>query len=174
MVSTILGRVSSKEGTWLTGAEVTCGGATSNVLADGSYSLTGLSQGTCELKANLKGYTSVTREVNLLENGTLEVNLVLSKAVGNAKISGTVTDGNSSLPLGSGRVILVLPIANRYTDIDPHGHYEFSELTADTYKLYLSIRGYEELEAEVKVAEGQTLSHNFLCRQVRVEEPPWG
>ena len=174
MVSTIRGRVSSKGSTWLTGAEVSCGGATSNVLADGSYSLTGLSQGTCELKASLKGYTSVTEEVNLLENGILEVNLVLSKAVGNATISGTVTDGNSLLPLRSGRVIMVLPIANRYADIDLHGHYEFSELIAETYKLYLSVPGYEEQEAEVKVAECQMLSYNFSCRQVRVEDPPWG
>ncbi len=174
LVSNIRGRVSSEEGTWLSGAKISCGEVTSNALADGSYLLTNLSHGKCELEASLKGYTSIIKEVDVPENDTLEINLVLSKAVGNARIIGTVTDKDTSQPLRNGRVILILPIANRYSDIDVDGHYELSGLTAETYKLYLSVPGYEEQEAEETVAAGQTVFHNFSSRQVKMEEPPWG
>jgi hypothetical protein len=170
----VKGRVSSTEGTWLSGAIITCGKATTTALTDGSYTLSGLTPGAYELEARLQGYSGIRMSISIAQDEDLELNLVLTKKKGTSLIRGRVIDAETSQPLHDGKVILVMPISNRYSPINDDGRYLFSEVAEGNYSLHISIPGYVDDGVKITVPEGEPVVQDFICKSMNLEEPPWG
>jgi len=143
-------------------------------LADGSYLLGDLAPGTHDLEFSFQGYSTRRLSLQVPEKGEVKVDVVLQETIGEGKIGGTVIDSETSRPMREGKVILVLPIANKYAPISGDGHYEFSAVPPGTYKLFASVPGYEEQEAEVIVSNNEQIMRDLRCKRVKTEEPPWG
>ncbi|MEM2922309.1 MAG: carboxypeptidase-like regulatory domain-containing protein [Candidatus Bathyarchaeia archaeon] len=168
----ISGHVYSLGGATLKGAKVVCNGVETTTLADGFYVITGITPGTYVVRVSLQGFQSIGKNISLQEEETV-LDFYLPEAKGTAKIHGHVYN-ESKKPLTHGTIILVLPVTNKYTQIDAEGHYEFRDLPADTYTIATSIPGYEDCTAVLTVAEGEIKTCDFTCKSRRVEEPPWG
>ena len=172
----VSGHVHSLSKAALKDAEVTCFGKKTRTLADGFFSLNGLPAGKAKLEVTLQCFKSASKAVTLREGKETTAHLRLSPDTGEAKICGYVYDLESKKTVrGGGTVILVLPIANKYAHVDSKGFYEFAGLPNGSYKLAVSVHGYEENVATVTVSrKNETKKHDFFCRVQEVEEPPWG
>lgn len=77
-----------------------------------------------------------------------------------AAVNGVVTDSSSSEPL-AGVSLLLLPVEQvseaRVASTDDAGRFEFGGLSAGTYRLLVRHAGYEQLEYEFDLTEGQAL-----------------
>jgi len=159
----------------LRGAAVACGEIETKTLADGSFSLDSLDLGTYKVTVGLQGFNTASKAVTLKKGEEVTLDFSLSRATGTAKIHGRVYDVESKKAIGkAGSVILILPVANKYKDIDRNGHYEFENLPAGTYKILTSIPGYGSHDTSLKVTEGEKVTYDFPCRPIDIEEPPWG
>ncbi len=172
--SKIYGRVFSEGGAILSGAKITCDGFETTALADGTYLLDGVPPGEFEVKASLQGFKPESRRVSVKDGEAAVLNFSLAAAVGAGKISGHVYDEESGEPITDGTVILILPIANKYARINKDGYYEFANLSPGDYKLSASAPEYEDCEAALTVADGESKSHGFRCKARRAVEPSWG
>ncbi len=172
----VSGHVHSSNKAALKDAEVTCSGRKTRTLADGFFSLNGLPAGKAKLEVTLQGFKSTSKTVTLREGKETTAHFRLSPDTGEAKICGYVYDSETKKTVrGGGTVILVLPMANKYAHVDSKGFYEFASLPKGSYKLVVSVQGYEENVATVTVnRENETKNHDFFCRAQEVEEPPWG
>lgn len=169
------GHVHSKSGAMLSGAKVACDGFETITLADGFYIFKGMISGTFEVSANLQSFQPGKKEVTITDNNAAVVDFQLSPMIGTAKISGCVYDNESSEPLmNGGSVILILPISNRYVDIDANGHYEFVDLPAGTYKIFTSVQEFEDCEAVLDIADGESKNYDFHLKIRREVEAPMG
>ncbi|NWG10990.1 carboxypeptidase regulatory-like domain-containing protein [Candidatus Bathyarchaeota archaeon] len=172
--SKISGHVLSTSGAMLRGVRVTCNGTETKTLADGFFVLGGLHPGTYEVTVSLQRFKSASKTVSVQEGKDESLSFRLAEATENAKICGHVYDAESKKSIEhDGRVILILPVSNKYKAIK-NGYYEFDNLSAGTYKLYTSISGYEDCDATVTVADGETKNFDLFCKTKRTEEPPWG
>lgn len=175
MSTKISGCVRSTDGAMLQGAKVECHGMETRTLADGSFVFREISPGRQKVKVSLQGFKPTSKTVSIREGEEAVLDFQLSNAIGTAKIHGQVYDAESKKNIGQGgTVILILPTANKYRNIDKDGYYEFENLPEGTYKIVTSILGYEDCEAIVTVADGETKMHNFVCKTRKTDEPPWG
>lgn len=173
--SMIIGHIYDKEGHMLGGAKVICNGKSTVALFDGSFRFEKLVSGKYRITASLGGFQSQSKTVSIKAGETITVDLSLNKAVGTAKIRGCVYDAETGKPIVSGgTVILILPVANKYASTNKDGCYEFANLAADTYEVWASVGGYEEVKAKIAVKRGETKNQDFYCPVKRVVEPPWG
>ena len=173
--SKISGHVYSVDGAVLNSAKVACDGMETKTLADGFFVFDGLTAGTYDVKVSLQGFKSTSRSISTQEGEDVVLDFCLPKALGTAKIEGYVYDVESKEPIEEGgTVILILPVANRYKDIDRDGYYKFENLSADTYKILTSIPGYEDQEVTLTVIDDEIKTNDFLCKIQEIEEPPWG
>lgn len=171
----IVGHVYSERGAMLGSAEVTCNGRKTTVLFDGSYEFRNIEPGTYAITASLRGFKTESKTVTIQKDEVTTLDFHLSHAIGTAEISGTVYDAETRRPITSGgTVILILPIANKYSPLDRNGHYEFNDLVEDSYDLWTSIPGYDDGKATAKVAEGEKKVQDFFSRPTMSVEPPWG
>ena len=173
--SQIHGHLYSKENALLNGAKVSCNELETVTLADGFYVFDNLPSGNYRVVAELKGFQSETKQVSLRDNDVIVLDFYLSKALGTAKIRGRVYDKETGEPiLSGGTIILILPVSNKYADIDVKGYYEFENLSADTYSVSTSIPKYDDIETILTVSDGETVTHDFFCIPNKDVEPAWG
>ncbi|MCP8309031.1 MAG: carboxypeptidase regulatory-like domain-containing protein [archaeon] len=173
--SRIVGCVYNQQGSVLGGAKVICKGKGTITLFDGTYRFENLSPGTYDITVSLKGFQSQSRTIVIREGETVTLDFYLSEAKGTARICGNVYDAETKKPVTSGgTIILILPIANRYAHLNKNGYYEFTNLVADTYDIWTSISGYEDMKAFITVAEGEAKIQDFYCKPILFTEPPWG
>lgn len=173
--SKISGHTYSSDGASLKGAKVACNGMETRTLADGFFVLGGLAPGTYEVTVSLQGFKSRSNAVSIQEGEEVTLDFRLSKAVGMAKIRGHVYDVDFKKPVETGgTVVLVLPVANKYNDIERNGYYEFENLPAGTYRILTSVPGYKNGNAIVMVTDDEIKTHDFFCKAQKIEEPPWG
>lgn len=159
----------------LGGAKVICNGNSTVALFDGSFRFENLAPGTYTITASLRGFQSQSKTVFIKEDETITLDFSLNEAVGTAKIRGCVYDAETGKPIASGgTVVLILPFANKYVSINKDGCYEFTNLIADTYDVWVTIGGYEEVKATIAMKEDETKIRDFYCKVKRIEEPPWG
>ena len=171
----ISGRVRSKDGAMLQGAEVTCNQIRTRTLADGSFILKDLRPAKYKVTISLQGFKPTSRSIIIRGEEDVVQDFLLLGATGTAKIFGQVLDAESKKTANRmGTVILVLPTANRYRNVDEDGYYEFDNLPAGRYAVSTSISGYEDENVVQSIAEGETKKIDFFCRPRRTEEPPWG
>lgn len=173
--STISGHVYSRSGALLHGATIICASIRTVSLADGRYVLDGLTPGDHELDVSLQGYDRERRRVHLSEDEDVVVDFHLSRSHGEGTISGFVYDDDTGAPPAkNGTVLLILPITNRYSQIDRDGRYGFTTLPPGEYRLATSIPGYEDVVVALTLAAGETKLHDFLCKERKTVEPAWG
>jgi len=170
----IFGRVFSHNGMILSGATLTCDGTETATLADGSYTFNDLKPGTYDIKVRLHGFQSIDKNVRVHEDEDSIQDFYLSEAVGSAKICGHVIDDATRKPVNQGTVILILPVANKYSNIEMDGYYEFTNLPTGTFTISTSLSGYEDVETILRLEENETKKYDFLCKAIEIEEPPWG
>ncbi|MEM2210738.1 MAG: carboxypeptidase-like regulatory domain-containing protein [Nitrososphaerales archaeon] len=170
----IIGHVYDTKGMRLRGVRVICDGKETFTLFDGTYEFNDVKPGTYTISVTLKGFKSDSKTITLKEGETVVTNFQLSEAVGNAKIHGSVYDAETNKPITGGTVTLIMPISNRYASLNKNGYYEFKNLVGDTYELSVSIPGYKDEKAIVKVNDGEEKIQNFYCKPVRIIEPCWG
>ncbi|MCP8316687.1 MAG: carboxypeptidase regulatory-like domain-containing protein [archaeon] len=173
--SRIIGHVYSEKGSQLGSAKVTCNEKKTITLFDGSYEFKNIEPGTYTITASLKGFKSQNKVITIQKDDIMTLDFQLSEAIGTAKIYGTVYDAGTKRPVTSGgTIILILPIVNRYALLDKNGYYEFNNLAEDSYDLWASIPGYEDVKATITVAEGEKKVQDFYCKPILNIEPPWG
>ncbi|MCP8305346.1 MAG: carboxypeptidase regulatory-like domain-containing protein [archaeon] len=173
--SGIIGFIRNQKGSALGRVKVVCDGKDAITLFDGTYRIEGLDPGTYTITVSLKGFQSQSRVITIREDETLTLDFYLSEARGNVKIRGNVYDAETKKAVTSGgTIILILPISNRYVHLDERGYYEFTDLVEDSYDIWTSVSGYVDTKATVKVAEGETKTHDFYCKPIQLVEPPGG
>jgi hypothetical protein len=172
--SKISGYIRSVDKRALKDARVACHGMETRTLANGSFAFQDLDPGTYKVRVTLQGYKPTSKTVSTYSGEETSVEINLRSSTGTAKICGHVYDAESKKPIRQGTIIMILPVANKYRDVDGNGYYEFPCLSSDTYKIVTSITGYEDGNATLKVANGENKNHDFLLKTMRVEEPPWG
>ena len=170
----IHGHVFSHDGMILNGATLTCDGTETAALADGSYTFDDLLPGTYEIKVSLQGFQWIDKNVYVPEDGESIQDFYLSEALGSAKLYGHVIDDETKKPVNEGTAILILPVANKYSHIKMDGYYEFTDLSAGTFTISTSVPGYEDGITILRLEENETKTHEFLCKAMKIEEPPWG
>ena len=172
-IGDIQGSVLSELGSLIGSAGVACNGKKTITLFDGTFCLKDIEPGTYTITASLKGFKSQSRQVTIGKDSKTAVDFRLSLAHGTSKISGMVYDAETKKPLTCGTVIMILPLTNRYAQIN-NGFYEFDALVGDSYDLVTSLEGYENGKATVAVKENERIKHDFSCKQAVVVEPLWG
>ncbi len=174
--STIMGHVYDEKGNRLGCVKVTCDGMTITTLFDGSYRFENVSPSNYSVVVSLKGFKIQSRMIKVGKGDMLILDFTLQRDVGTGRIRGCVMDELTKEPITSGgTMILVMPVTNRYTEIDVRdGHYEFDGLPAGTYEVWTSISGYQNESITVEVEEDRVSEINFSCRRMDVVEPPWG
>lgn len=172
--SRICGRVFSYSGMILSGATLTCDGTEIATLADGSYTFSDLKPGNYDIKVRLHGFQSIDKNVRVHEDEDSIQDFYLSEALGSAKIYGHVIEDATGKPVNQGTVILILPVANKYANIEKDGYYEFTNLPTGTFTISTSLSGYEDVDTILRLEENETKKYDFLCKAIEIEEPPWG
>ncbi|VVB93436.1 Carboxypeptidase regulatory-like domain protein [uncultured archaeon] len=171
----INGHVYSEGGSALGSAGIACNGGKSVTLFDGAFELENIAPGTYSITASLKGFKSQTNTVTVEKDRTATIDFYLPQAAGTSKICGTVYDAGTGRPVASGgTVILILPVANKYANLDKEGRYRFINLVGDGYNMVTSVSGYEDGKATIDVGEGKKEIQDFHCKPVLPVEPPWG
>lgn len=173
----ISGKVTSVSGVPLNGVKITCEGIETRTLADGYYTLDGLTthvSQTHKVTASLQGYESTTKGVALQKGQEATLDFNMSKAAGTARIRGHVYDSKSKKKMDSGSVVLILPVSNMYRHTDRNGRYEFDLLPPGSYRVRASAQGYQDNFAEFTLTDGEEKAHDFFLQAKKSLEPPWG
>lgn len=173
--SKVLGLLRSQNGAMLQGATIVCDGLETKTLADGSFILSSIPVGEHEVTASLQGFKTTTWKVSVKEGDNVIEDLHLANATGTARIRGRVFDAETKKVIDKcGTVMLILPLANKYSHIDSDGHYQLENLPAGRYKVATSIQGYNDSETTLEVADRETKTYDFFCYATRTVEPSWG
>lgn len=171
----INGHVYSEGGSALGSAGIVCNESRSVTLFDGAFELGNMAPGAYSITASLKGFKSQTSTVIVEKDKTATIDFYLPQAKGASKICGTVYDAETGKPLISGgTIILVLPVTNKYANLDKEGRYRFIDLAGDGYNMVTSVSGYEDAKVTADVGEGMEKIQDFYCKPVLPVEPPWG
>ncbi|MGI9279682.1 MAG: carboxypeptidase regulatory-like domain-containing protein [Endozoicomonas sp.] len=161
--ASIVGTVTSKpESTALSGVEVKVSmGSTEYEVrtnADGQFSLTGLPEGNASITLEKVGYQR--REGTLVLkaglNHVFSVSMEATK-IPEARIQGTVTSAETSLPL-DGVQIKVVGANNLELTSDANGTYTTATLQEGVVSVELSKEGYRSVRVSIDIKDGTTYS----------------
>ena len=173
--SSIAGCVYDAKGNPVGGVKITCDGYETITLFDGTYKFTDLKPSNYTVTVNLKGFQVQSKTVEAKADIVTVADFRLVEAVGDAKVYGYVYDDEAKQPITSGgTVILILPVSNRFANINREGYFEFSKLPLDTYEIYTSIHKYIDKKIVVTVMQGETKRVDIYCTHEPFEEPFWG
>ena len=146
----------------LTGASVTCSGTPSCVgtttSGSGTYTLSGLTEGTYQVKVTATNYATQTIGVTVGPGGTPTQNFALVPNQGS--IGGTVTDASTTLAIPGASVTCTgTPACTAAaTTTAGDGTYTLSPLTEGTYQVTVSKSGYATSTQPFSVGPGQAVT----------------
>jgi hypothetical protein len=168
MESKIRGFVRIRGVVWKGKIVITCDDMSTETLYDGSFEFPQVKAGQHTVTAQVRGYKSQSKSVEVSADEGASVDFDLVEEEGTAKIYGYVYDGETGKPITQGHLSLNLPIANKYVDIDGKGYYEFTNLRPDTYDIWVVPRGrFEEQKVCVTLKEGEVKRQDF-----QITKPP--
>jgi Carboxypeptidase regulatory-like domain/IPT/TIG domain len=148
----------------LSGAGVSCTGTPTcpgtTTIANGAYSLDGLTEGTYQVTVSQPNYASQTIGVTVGPGGTPSQNFALVPNQGS--ITGQVTDSSTTHPIQNASVTCTGAPACTPTSTDINGNYTLTGLTEGTYQVTVSDPGYATSSLPISVTPGANLTgENF-------------
>jgi subtilisin family serine protease/protocatechuate 3,4-dioxygenase beta subunit len=160
---TVSGQVTdAKDGSAISGAQVSDGTRTTLTDALGSYSIGNVPRGSYQVTASKDGYQSSSLTVNVVSGGTTVANFSLSQIVVPGSITGSVTDAKD----GAAIVGATVSDGTRTATTDASGKYTITAVPPGTYQVTASKSGYQSSSLTVNVFLGGTTVANFPLSQI--------
>src|SRR6266702_67066 len=152
----ITGTVKTTAGAAISGATVSNGTVTATTTTAGVYTLSNVRAGINTVTASKTGYTTVSHPVTAPKSGTVTVDFILSTAVVNGTITGTVKNS------ATGAVISGATVSDgtASTSTNTSGVYSLS-VAAGSYTVTASKTGYATSSLPATVTSGGTTTLNF-------------
>ncbi len=151
--------------------------ATSYVTTDekGEYTIYNVEPGEYSVTAAKTGYDTLTVQISVVADKTTYANFILHRTDTLAnerygKISGIVTDANTSLPIQN--VVLRTSPPTVVLLSDQNGAFEFSRLTPAVYVLTAQKNGYDSVSVSVAVEAGYVSEANLVLTPSDTTTPP--
>lgn len=166
----ITGKVSdSSGGNAIIGATVSDGTRTSLTDATGSFTLSNIPEGTCNVTAAATGYQSITATFSVVAGVTDKLDFSLTKTVTTGTITGKVTDKSSGFPIAQATV----SDGTRTSLTGEDGSYILNDVPSGTYNVTASATGYEGISIITLVTAGSTTSVNFALSKLYSPPKMW-
>ncbi len=151
----------------VTGANVKLTGQVSrSTLSDtnGSFNFTTLNKGTYKVEFSAQGYRDLEEEITIDDGENTPLNVQMTPF---PSISGTVFNREDDSPIPDVKVTLE---STTTTDVltDASGEFRFTELEVGTYKLKLDKLGFEQVEENINLEEGQSINKVYKLLPVEV------
>ena len=140
----------------------TCTSNSTTTALNGTYTLSGLTEGSYQITASATGHSSQTLTVNVSPGGTTKQGLVLAPIPGT--ISGTVKDSATSIAIGGATVCISTggTCSSSSTTTAGDGRYTLGNVAPGTYTVTASDTGYAtQSDATVAVLTGATTTKGF-------------
>jgi thermitase len=158
----ITGQVTdAKDGSAISGAQVSDGITTALTDAAGSYTIDNVSPGSYQVVASKEGYQTSSLTVSVLSGTTAVANFSLSQIIIPGSITGSVTDAKDGSPI----VGAAVTDGTRTATTDASGKYTIADVPPGSYEVTVSKEGYESLTVSVTVVSGATSVMNFSLNQ---------
>jgi len=151
----------AKDGSAISGAQVSDGSRTTLTDALGSYTIDNVPPGSYQVVASKPGYQSSSLTVAVLSGTTAVANFSLAPIIVPGSITGLVTDAKDGSPI----VAAAVTDGTRTATTDASGKYTIADVPPGTYQVTASKEGYESLTSSVMVASGATTVMNFSLNQ---------
>ncbi|MCX7726239.1 MAG: carboxypeptidase regulatory-like domain-containing protein, partial [Chitinispirillaceae bacterium] len=127
----------------------TGGGIRDTTGEDGKFSFVEVEADTYALSITMNGYNQKTMNV-IVEGETVTLEVLLSKPI-ITTVSGIVKDSTSGNPLNGAIVRLTRGNTTLRDTTDAEGKFSFSEVTADSYTVRITMNGYTEKNIRLTV-----------------------
>lgn len=128
--------------------------------AEGQFTITGLQAGKQAFAVSRAGYESASVTVSLADGATHMVSITLNpQGSGRFSLHGTVTDGETGLPLG-GATVRVGGDAGGLVTTGADGNYRLADLPTGYITLDASLDGYRSTSVSAEVRDGQALNYS--------------
>jgi thermitase len=152
----------AKDGSAISGAQVSAGTRTVTTDASGKYTVANVPPGTYVVVASKAGYQNSSLTVNVFSGGTTIAKFSLSQILTPGSITGSVTDAQGGSPIVSATV----SDGNRTATTDASGKYTIADVPSGTYQVVASKEGYESSSLTVSVLSGATVLANLSLSQI--------
>jgi hypothetical protein len=141
------------------GAQVTIGGKTT--LSDwvGHYEIDGLSPGTAQVTASCEGYLGYSGSMTIPTAGATTQDVLLEPPT---TVSGTVTDGTTSLPLAG----VAVTLGTSTVTTDAKGQYTLSQVPSGDQTVTARLTGYNSSTASITIPGNENYTQDFALYPV--------
>jgi thermitase len=164
----IVGTVTSaKDGSAISGAQVSDGSRTALTDALGTYTIDNVPPGSYEVVASKEGYQTSSLTVTVLAGSTTVANLCLSEIVVPGSIAGSVTDAKDGSPV----VGATVSDGARTAVTDTGGQYIIGGVPEGSYTVTASAASYSASSQAVSVVAAQTTTVNFALTELTPPPP---
>ncbi len=118
---------------------------------DGSFSLSGLSEGTVDVEIGIDGYQSVSFKGTALANSIIDLGTVRLTPIAQNRstLYGQILDADTGVPIANATV----SADNQTTRSGVDGFYELSNIHADMFALSVEAGGYQLANSQIHVSE---------------------
>jgi uncharacterized membrane protein len=154
----------AKDGSAISGAQVSVGSRTALTDALGTYTINNVPPGSYQVVASKEGYESSSLTVTVLEGNTAAANLCLTRIIVPGSITGSVTDAKDVSAISGAEV----SDGSRTALTDGAGSYTIDSVPPGSYQVVASKEGYESSSLTVTVLEGNTAVANFCLNEIIV------
>lgn len=150
--------------------------------SDGSFSLSGLSEGTVNIEITLNGYQAVSFTGTALANSIIDLGTVrlTPAAPDHSTLYGRILDADTGVPIANATV----SANNQTTSSGVDGSYELNNIQAEVFALAVEAEGYQLANAQIQIAEyGRVLLDvplhkikvsNVALKQLSLDKPTYG
>lgn len=139
----------------IVGAQVAFSGGTTSTDANGTYSFSGVGEGSYTLTSSVANYATQAQAVTVSPGANSQRDIGLAPLPGS--IAGTVSDAQTRAPLPSATVSYS---AGSSTSMSSGG-YSLTNVTEGTYTVTASASGYSSLSQSISVGPGAAVIHDF-------------
>jgi uncharacterized membrane protein len=151
----------AKDGSAISGAQVTDGTRTATTDATGKYTIANVLPGTYQVVASKEGYETSSSTVSVLQGATAIANFSLSQIIVPGSITGSVINAKDGSPI----VGAAVTDGTRTATTDTSGKYTIADVPLGSDQVTASKEGYDSLTSSVTVVSGATSVMNFSLNQ---------
>ncbi|MBL8921307.1 MAG: carboxypeptidase regulatory-like domain-containing protein [Myxococcaceae bacterium] len=158
----VVGRVTSADGTAVVGASVTSQGHSTTTDDAGAFALEGLAPGPATVAAAAGGFKEARKDVVVTPGVPVEVALVLTRPTGPGRITGTVRAGPDK-PLAGAKVT---PAGKESVSTSATGAFTIESAGPGPVKVKVTLDGYAPADEVVQVAPEATATLDVTLEPV--------